>query len=273
MAPQVIVTQLYVYPVKSCAGVALESADVGARGIAHDREFLVVTPDGEFLTQREAPRLALVHPRLIDGGVHLAGPNMPPIQVHADVGRRTQVRIWRDTVAADDQGEEVADWFSTLLGRACRLVHFPTDVIRRVDPRYAVSPEDEVGFADGYPVLLLSEESVDDLNSRLDQALPMNRFRPNIVVRGWDSPYGEDTWSDIAIGDVQLRLVKACARCTITTTDQSTGQRGAEPLATLAQYRRVPRGVLFGQNGIPLQPGRIATGNEVVIESGPRRAA
>lgn len=273
MPARVTVSQLYVYPVKSCAGVPLENADVGPRGIHHDREFLVVTPAGEFLTQREEPRLALVRPRLIDGGVQLDGPNVPTIRVHVQAGRRSHVQIWRDSVAADDQGDDVADWFSTVLGRACRLVHFPRDVIRRVDPHYAVSPNDEVGFADAYPMLVISEESLEDLNSRLAESLPMNRFRPNIVVRGWGSPYGEDIWSDITIGAVQLRLVKACARCIITTTDQSTGERGLEPLATLTNYRRIPRGVLFGQNGIPRSHGQIVIGNEVVIVSGPGRAA
>ncbi|GAC1313060.1 MAG: MOSC domain-containing protein [Chloroflexota bacterium] len=273
MPPLVTVTQLYVYPVKSCAGLTLDRADIGARGIRHDREFLVTTPGGEFLTQREMPRLALVRPRLIEGGLELTGPNMPTIQVSVREGQRRSVTIWGDTVAANDQGDEVADWFSTQLDRACRLVHLPAESIRRVDPEYAVSPDNEVGFADAYPILVLSEESVEDLNSRLDQPLPMNRFRPNIVVRGWGSPYGEDTWSDIAIGDVQLRPVKACARCIIMTTDQSSGERGAEPLATLTGYRRIPRGVIFGQNAIPLTFGQVAIGNELVIVAGPQRAA
>lgn len=270
--PRVTVTQLYVYPVKSCAGTALESAEIGPRGIAHDREFMVIDPAGDFLTQREVPRLALIQPRLEEGGVSLAAPNMPTLRVHKRAGATRPVSIWADRVTADDQGDEVADWLSTYLGQPCRLVGSSDQGVRPVSARYAVGPNDQVSFADGYPVLIVSEESLDDLNARLETPLPMNRFRPSIVVGGWGVPFGEDTWSEVTIGDVRARLVKACARCVITTTDQATAERAAEPLVTLARYRRISRGVIFGQNAIPVSFGRVRLGQVVGVVAGAQRA-
>ena len=182
-------------------------------------------------------------------------------------GAQREVTVWRDQVAAIDQGAEVADWFSTHLGVACRLVRQADDAVRHVDPVFACQPADQVSFADGYPLLLISEESLADLNMRLDAALPMNRFRPNVVTRGAGAPYAEDTWREITIGEIRFSPVKACARCVTTTTDQSTAERGVEPLATLASYRRVPRGVLFGQNLIHHTRGTLRVGDAThVIE-------
>jgi uncharacterized protein YcbX len=272
MAGSVRVTQLNVYPVKSCAGTPLEEAEIGWRGIARDREYMVVDDDGEFLTQREVPRLALIRPTLREGGVSLLAPGLSALEVEIRDHDRRLVRVWRDRVVAADQGAQAAEWLSTFLHARCRLVRLPHDVVRSVDPIYG-QPTDQVSFADGYPVLLISEESLEDLNSRLAQPLPMNRFRPNVVVRGWGAPYGEDEWAEVRIGDdVRLSVVKACARCAITTTDQSTAEHGLEPLRTLATYRLVERGVLFGQNLIPRSTGRIAIGNAVVMECGAQRA-
>ena len=141
----------------------------------------------------------------------------------------------------------------------------PDDAVRLVDPDFATRPEDEVGFADGFPILLIAEESLADLNTRLAQPLPMNRFRPSIVMSGADAPYAEDTWAEISIGPMTFSVVKACARCVTTTTNQLTAARGSEPLATLATYRRVARGVLFGQNLIHAAPGQILVGDEVSV--------
>jgi MOSC domain-containing protein len=214
----VAVSALHFYPVKSCAGTALQQAEIGPRGIAHDREFMVVGADHRFLTQRELPRLALIGPKL-----------------------------------------------STFLHAHVRLVRMPDDAIRTLDPVYAPRPTDQVGFADGYPVLLISEESLADLNARMPTPLPMNRFRPHVVVAGWNAPYGEDTWAEVRIDQVQFDVVKACPRCVTTTTDQSTGERRVEPLATLAAYRRVPRGVLFGHNLVNAEEGTISVGDTVTV--------
>jgi uncharacterized protein YcbX len=179
-------------------------------------------------------------------------------------GQTREVLVWRDRCAAVDQGDEVAEWLSRFLRRPCRLVRMAEDHVRRVDPVYAVSEADQVGFADGYPFLIISEESLADLNARLAQPLLMNRFRPNIVVRG-GAAYAEDGWCRVRIGGIEFSLVKACARCAITTTDQATAQVGREPLATLATYRRVERGVLFGQNAIHAATGAIRVGDPLEV--------
>jgi len=266
--PRPVVTGLYVYPVKSCAGTPLHVAEISPRGILHDREFMVTDPDGRFMTQRELPHLAQVRPTLARDGLAFAAPGMPTGKISpTDAGPRHEVVVWRDSVVAVDQGSLIADWLSTFLETQVRLVRMPAESVRRVDPRFAPRPSDQVGFADGYPLLLIAEESLDDLNSRLNCPLPMNRFRPNVVVRGTARPYAEDEWAELCIGEVRFNGVKTCARCAITTTDQVTAERGVEPLATLAGYRRIDRGVLFGQNLVHAAPGRIAVGDQVTVRA------
>ena len=259
------VTALNVYPIKSCGGTALDAAEFGRRGIVHDREFMIVDANRRFLTQREQPRFALIRPDRTDSTLTLQAPGMSRFVLEPTDGVRYPVTIWRDCVMAADQGDRVAEWLSEYVGATCRLVRMPDDVVRPVDPDFATTAADEVGFVDGYPALLISEESLADLNARLAQALPMNRFRPNIVVSGAGQPFAEDTWAEIRIGELGFSAVKACARCITTTTDQATAERGPEPLATLAVYRRVARGVLFGQNLIHASPGHIAVGDGVEV--------
>jgi uncharacterized protein YcbX len=269
MAPSttLIVTGLFRYPVKSCGGTSLADARIERRGIAHDREFMIVdAKTGLFLTQREFPRMAQIQPTVGDDDLRLDAPGMPQLVLNpARDGETRKVIVWRDRCPAVDQGPAVAGWLGEFLSTSCRLVRMADEHVRRVDRRYAVRDADQVGFADGYPFLLISEESLADLNARLPVPLPMNRFRPNIVVSGGRAPYLEDRWRHIRIGDIEFRLVKACARCTITTTDQETGERGKEPLITLAGYRRSNRGVLFGQNMIHDGPGVIRCGDSVEV--------
>ena len=260
------VSALNIYPIKSCRGIALEAATIGPRGFLHDREWMVVTPEGRFLTQREIPHLALVQPMLRDdGALVVQATGVASLVIPADAtGERCDVTIWRDQCQAIDMGEEAAVWFSTVLGAACRLVHFDLTTKRAVNPDFAQNAEDQVGFADAYPFLILSEGSLADLNERLATPLPMNRFRPNIVVRGC-APFAEDTWQHVRIGAASLALVKPCARCVIPTTDQETASTSKEPLRTLATYRNSANGVLFGQNAIHLTGGTIHIGDQVQI--------
>ncbi|CAA9573561.1 MAG: Flavodoxin reductases (ferredoxin-NADPH reductases) family 1 [uncultured Thermomicrobiales bacterium] len=267
------VTALYHYPIKSCAGAALDVAALDARGIVHDREFMLVdAANGRFLTQRELPRMALITPRLDDGAdtvLTVSAPGVSPLSVPVRAsGPTREVIVWRDGCRVVDQGDEIARWFAAFLGVACRLVRLADDFERKVDPAYATSARDQVGFADGFPLLLISEESLADLNARLAEPLPMNRFRPNVVVAGAGGPFAEDGWSRVRIGGTILHVVKACARCAITTTDQRTAAVGKEPLTTLATYRRGERGVLFGQNLIHEGPGTIRLGDRVEIPAG-----
>lgn len=264
--PPVTVTALYHYPIKSCAGIALDVATVEPRGIRHDRELMIVeAATGLFFTQRELPRMALIRPRLSDGALRLDAPGMASLCAEVrESGRTSDVVVWRDTCPAVDQGDEAARWLSEFLASDVRLVRMADGYVRGVDPVYATDGGDQVGFADGYPFLIVSEESLADLNGRMAAPLAMNRFRPNIVVRG-GGPYAEDGWRQLRVGPLTFDLVKACARCTITTTDQSTAERGKEPLTTLATYRRVERGVLFGQNAIHHGDGAIHVGDSVDV--------
>jgi uncharacterized protein len=260
------VTSLHYYPVKSCGGTPMQHATIDARGFVDDRGWLVTTADGVFLTQREMPRLALIHPRTDGGALMLSAPGVPALCVRrrAD-GARRDVAVWSDTCATIDQGDEPAAWLTAFLGRPCRLVRMPDDFVRSTDPAYSAGFNGQVTFADGYPMLLISQESLDDLNQRLAEPLPMNRFRPNIVVAG-AYPYAEDDWGLIRIGGISFAVVKPCARCVTTTTAQTTAETAREPLRTLATYRHVRgRGVMFGQNLIHTAVGSISVGDPVEI--------
>ncbi len=267
-ANQITISSLIYYPIKACRGFEVESANVERMGLENDRRMMVVTSEGEFLTQREYPGLALVTPKLYSGIVELCAPNYESIRVGIQTsGTPISVNIWKSKgVQAIDQGEEAAQWFSDWLGTDVRLVHFADGYKRFVNRTYAVNRDDHTGFADGYPILLTSEEGLADLNSRLDAPVPMNRFRPNVVVKGC-SPFAEDTWNRIKAGDVELAVVKPCARCEVTTIDKETLERRKEPLKTLGKYRKQKLGAIFGQNVIPLNEGSLRLGMTVEVLS------
>ncbi len=260
----VTLVALHVYPVKGCRGLEPAAAWAGTRGLEGDRRWMVVDGAGRFVSQRTRPRLAVVAPELAAGALMLRVPGREALVVPlgpdggpAGVVATGQVTVWRDTVAARDAGAAAADWFGALLGETARLVFMPDDTRRGVDPDYA-APGDVVSFADGFPWLLISEGSLADLNARLPRPLPMARFRPNLVVSGC-APYAEDGWRTLRIGEAVFRIVKPCARCSVTTVDQETGEPdGPEPLRTLAGYRRVGDGVMFGQNLLAEQDRRVA---------------
>lgn len=262
------VSNLIYYAIKACRGVEVASTCVERMGLQHDRRMMVVTSEGEFLTQREYPRLALVTPRLRDGTLELSAPDYDSLQLGIQPsGTPWTVNIWKSKgVHAIDQGEEAAAWFSDWLGTPVRLVHFADGYRRLINEQYAVNPDDHTGFADGYPILLTSEEGLQDLNSRLELPIPMNRFRPNLVVRGGE-PFAEDTWNRIRIGNVEFAVVKPCARCEVTTIDKDILERSKEPLKTLGKYRKHKLGAIFGQNAIPLNEGRIELGMAVQLLS------
>jgi uncharacterized protein YcbX len=254
-------TDIIFYPVKSCAGISVAEAVLTDAGLAVDgvcdREWMVVDEDGQFLTQREHPRMALVTPALESGKLTLSAPGMAPHQVGHDqaVAART-VRIWGDTVLAEDCGDASAAWFSQALGTPCRLVRFPDSARRVTGTTWTGGIEAPTRFADGYPVLVIGAASLADLNARLAQvgrpALPMNRFRPNLVIDGIDA-FEEDYVAEFAIGAARLKPVKPCPRCPIPSVDQATGVPGPDPLDILQAYRRKPQldgAVCFGMNCI-----------------------
>ena len=252
------VSALNVYPVKSCRGIACDRADVTSQGLAlhgvRDREWMVVDARDRFVTQREQPKLAMVETSTAEGRVALHVPHHEPVTPDHD-GDVREVVVWSAHVRGHDGGDAIANALSAYLAQDVRLVRFDDARPRLVNPDYAGATGATTLYADGYPVLVIGQASLDDLNERLDTrgfpALPMNRFRPNIVIDGVE-PYDEDQVDTLSIGNVVLKLVKPCTRCEVTTTDQETGRRLQEPLRTLSTYRRDDRlaGVTFGMNAI-----------------------
>jgi uncharacterized protein YcbX len=269
LAPSTVtLSGLYVYPIKSCAGIALQSADLSATGLRHDRRWMLVDETGEFMSQRTHPRMALISVRLAPEWMIFSAPDMDELEVslYPQTRDSIDVRVWGDTNRGALVSEEADRWFTEFLEFPCRLVRKPSDDPRLVDSSFAESG-DQVGFADGFAFLLISEASLEDLNGRLEDPLPMNRFRPNFVVRGC-GPYAEDGWSRLRIGSVPFRVAEPCPRCAITTVDQETGARGKEPLRTLATYRKSEGEVFFGRNLIQDALGSVHLGDSV--ETTPR---
>jgi uncharacterized protein len=269
LAPSTVtLSGLYVYPIKSCAGISLQSADLSATGLRHDRSWMLVDETGEFMSQRAHPRMALISIRFSAEHLIVSAPDMPDLEIplYPHAGDSIEVRVWGDASRGALVGEEADRWFGEFLRFPCRLVHKPDDDVRLVDSLYAENG-DQVGFADGFAFLLISEASLEDLNTRLEDPLPMNRFRPNFVVRGC-GPYAEDGWGRLRIGSVPFRVAEPCPRCAITTVDQETGARGNEPLRTLANYRKFDGEVFFGRNLIQDALGSVHLGDPV--ETTPR---
>lgn len=260
------VSALYYYPIKSCAGWRVDSADLTPTGLRNDRQLVVTTPDGMFLTQRKFPRMALIRPTLSGNRLMLKAPGMTFETINVTrQGDTKPVTVWRDTVQAVDQGERAASWFSKYLGTDVRLMALSETHQRRVDPNFSRSFDDVVSLADAYAALLISQASLDQLNEKLDEPVGMERFRPNIVVTG-SAPHAEDTWREFRIGGIKMTGAKPCARCSVVTVDQQTGVMGKEPNKTLATYRKFPRGIMFGMNLIHHNLGTISIGDELVIE-------
>lgn len=259
------VSGLFVYPVKSFQRIALAEAFVERRGLRGDRRWMAVDSNGVFMTQRKTPQMATVQVGLSEGAISLTGPDMSLLTVAApNDGPKKTVKVWSSTVEARDAGDEAATWISAALGTQCRLVWMPDEALRQTDQDFS-QPGDHVSFADGYPLLLTTEASLADLNRRLADSIPMERFRPNVVLDGelaWD----EDSWACVRIGEVEFRNAKPCGRCIVTTIDQDTGERrGTEPLTTLATFRHDGKHVNFGINLIPDREGWIRVGDEVEV--------
>jgi uncharacterized protein YcbX len=246
---------LYIYPVKSARGIALEAACLTATGLAQDRRWMIVGDSGRGITQRELPRLALLVPTLSATALQLQAPSMPDISIAlSQQGERCAVSVWDHHCDAFDEGPHIAQWLQEFLGRECRLVRFDPLHRRLSDHQWTGGFEAQTQFADAFALLALSRASLDELNGRLMRPLPMNRFRPNIVLDGIDA-FDEDRIDELSDGVVRLKPVKPCTRCKITTTNQDTGcVEDDEPLRTLKSYRydAALRGVCFGQNLIVL---------------------
>jgi hypothetical protein len=260
---------LFIYPVKGLKGVALEEARCTDRGLENDRRFMVVDAAGGFLTQRAHPKMATVWTGIAGDTLALSAPDVDEVGVplHPVDGEPMRVQVWSSTCDALAVSRDADAWLSAYLGLDCRLVHMPDDSERYSNARYAGRGK-RVGFADGYAYLATTEASLADLNARLaargHPALPMNRFRPNLVVSG-GAAFAEDRWEELRVGSAVLAAAKPCGRCEVTTTDQATGEvRGPEPLATLSTYRASREfGVMFGMNLVTVREGRVRVGDTV----------
>jgi uncharacterized protein len=266
---QFTITQIWIYPIKSLGGIRLQKANVRGKGLQFDRRWMLVDEAGVAMTQRAFPLMSLFKPEIVDDKMTVTYVrekkkisstmfNLIP----AFSCNRITALVWGDVVDVVEVHSEVSDWFSQHLDTRCRLVAFPEENARLVNPDYSVNGEN-VSLADGYPFLIIGERSLDDLNARLDRAVPMNRFRPNFVFEGGE-PFAEDSWKTLRIGKIPFAAVKKSARCALTTVDQDTAEKGIEPLRTLSNYRKIDNNVYFGQNLVALESGEVNEGDPVI---------
>lgn len=261
-----VISQLTIYPIKSLGGFSVSTAKVLSKGLEFDRRWMLVDENHRFLTQRALPHMALFSTEVVLHEQKLI------IRFESDTvqaplvakGSAMRATVWGDEVDVITMDAAIDHWFSQLLGFTCRLVAFPEENSRPVDSDYAISDSNQTSLSDGYPILMVGEASLYDLNARLTEPVTMDRFRPNIVFSG-GLPYAEDNWKRFSIGGVKMAGVKPCGRCTVTTVNQQTATVGKEPLATLSTYRKVDNKVLFGQNVIPITEGVIAVGDKLVV--------
>jgi uncharacterized protein len=274
------ISEINIYPIKSLGGISLTEAIVEQRGLQYDRRWMLVDENGKFFTQREFPKMSTIAIGLTKNSLKVSVEGFDDLFVPYEVeGERLKVQIWNSNCEAIISDSHIHGWFSEVLQTNSRLVYMPDDSRREINPRFVVN-KDIVSFADGYPFMILGENSLNDLNSRLETALPMNRFRPNFVVSNAD-PFAEDNWKKIKIGETVFRSTKPSERCVITTVEQADGVfTGKEPLKTLAKYRQTKQlfpsnyqdfglsqnAVLFGQNLVAENFGEIIKlGDQVEI--------
>ena len=257
------VSALYIYPIKSLQGVSLTEANVREKGFQYDRRWMIIDSSGEAITQRTHTQLSQIRLSMEKDQIILSHKDMADLTIPLILteGKAMEAVVWGDKVKSIAASDEVNEWFTAVVNEPCKLVFMPEEAARPVDTSRAKNGE-QVSFADGYPYLIIGQASLDDLNARMDKALPMNRFRPNIVVEG-TKPYEEDEWGEIQIGEVKFRVTHPCKRCVFTTVDQDTGTKGAEPLKTLSAYRREGKSVIFGVNTLALEAGTVNLGDPV----------
>ncbi|MDD5276692.1 MAG: MOSC domain-containing protein [Methylovulum sp.] len=256
-----------IYPIKSLAGINVNSWPVTATGLMYDRKWMLIDNAGQFLSQRRLPAMALITTALTkdqlilstQGLENLSLPLMP------SDGNLITSTIWHDQCVAKSVSKQANEWLSDFLAQDCRLVYLPDETIRPVDPNYSTTG-DQVAFADGFPFLIISENSLASLNNEMRLDLPMSRFRPNLVISGCPA-YAEDSWREIKIGEINFRLPKPCSRCSIPTIDPATAKVGKEPLTTLNRLRKWQNKVYFGQNALHDQCGTLTVGDKVIINS------
>lgn len=266
-----LLSEIFIYPIKSLGGISLSEAVVEPRGLLLDRRMMLVDKNGLFITQRNHPEMALLKTEIINDELvvyHLINKHSIRIPIkETNFSKKNKIRvfIWNDESTAVIVSEEANKFFSDMLKINCRLVFMTDDEKRIVDPnKKYVTDEHIVSFADGYPFLIIGQSSLDELNKRLESPLPINRFRTNFVFTGGE-PFEEDNWEEFLIGQIKFKAVKPCARCVITTTDQQTSERNDEPLRTLSTFRKFGNKVLFGMNLISYGTGEVKIGDSITL--------
>jgi uncharacterized protein YcbX len=269
-----LLSEIWIYPIKSLGGISLQKSDVQHRGLAYDRRWMLVDEQGVFLSQRTDPKLALFATAIIDSFLYVSHPDAANGSIEIALEQKFDAeaevvgaKVWEDHVSSFEVSKKVSDWFSQIMNKKVRLVFMPDSSERKVDSRYAVSPNDINSFSDGFPFLLVGQSSLDDLNNRLKAPVSIKRFRPNFVFTG-GLPAEEETWRRFTIGAVAFYGTNPCVRCVLVTVDPELGQlAGKEPLLTLSKYKRLGNSVTFGQNVIADHQGTIAVGDTVTVES------
>jgi uncharacterized protein YcbX len=266
------VSELFIYPVKSLGGISLSSSPVTGRGLQFDRRWMLVDKNNQFMTQRTFPQMALLKTAISANCLKIScSKNTDSFEIpFITEGEIINVVVWEDQCLAQLVSKEADRWFSEMLSTDCRLVYMPDETKRSVDTGYAHRNE-ITAFSDGFPLLIIGQSSLDDLNSRLSQPLPINRFRPNIVFTGGE-PYEEDWWEHFSINELQFYGVKLCSRCVITAINQQDASKGKEPLKTLATYREWNNKIYFGQNLLHEGEGIIKVGEVINVKrKGPEK--
>lgn len=262
------VSQLYIYPIKSLGGIAVNAVNITDRGFEYDRRWMLIDNNNRFLSQREISEMALLQVEMLQHGLKVYHKkevsNFIEIPFGLTIPGTITVDIWETLCEALLVSPDADKWFSAVLNFPCRLVYMPDSTKRQIDKRYAISVEDITSFADGYPILMISEASLQDLNNKTEESIPVERFRPNMVFSG-GYPFIEDTMKEFAINECKFFGVKPSARCVITTINPHTGQKGKEPLKALSAYRRKESRVYFGENVIAASAGRISISDPITI--------
>ena len=264
-------SEIYIYPVKSLGGIHLDVANITTRGLENDRRFMLIDEKGRFMSQREHPQLAIFQTKIEDTFLKVAHKKTGQI-LSINLSSNSQltplsVTIWDDETSAIEVSNDASLWFTQILEIPTRLVYMPEESQRKTDPQYSLTGEEITSFSDGYPILIIGQSSLNDLNNRLANPVNINRFRPNFVFTDGE-PFEEDNWHEFAVGNIRFFGVKPCARCIMTTIDQETGEKkGKEPLLTLNKYRKAGNRILFGQNVLISQLGTVSVGDDVTVIS------
>jgi uncharacterized protein len=270
--PPLHLSEIWIYPIKSLGGIRLSSSKVMEKGLEYDRRWMLIDENNTFMTQRVFNSMALFRLSVPTGKagiqdsrfkISFKDDSIELPFIHSTIPIEIKTNVWDDEVTTFEVSKVHSQWFSERLEMKCKLVSFPESNSRPVDARFKINNEN-VSLADGYPVLIIGQSSLDDLNNRLEKKVPMNRFRPNLVFTG-GQPYEEDTWRNFSVGKNKFTGVKPCSRCVLTTIDQQTGEKGKEPLATLAKYRQRENKIYFGQNVLAIDNDEIYEGDEIIF--------